>query len=115
MNLPPITIHLSGEVRLAGDYNRDGVVGAADFIVWRKALGQAGNDLAADGNGNNEIDPGDYNIWRTNFGRMAEGGAGTSSHGAVPEPASALLLLIGATIRNWRLRKSRKYRKLNRA
>ena len=37
-------------VGLAGDYNLDGIVDAADYVVWRKTLGQSGTDLAADGN-----------------------------------------------------------------
>ena len=34
---------------LAGDYNGDGVVDAADYTVWRDTFGQTGADLAADG------------------------------------------------------------------
>ena len=56
--------------RLAGDYNRDGVVDAADYVVWRKTLG-SDTELAADGSRNGVIDPADYELWRANFGAIA--------------------------------------------
>ena len=55
-------------VALAGDYNLDGTVNAADYTVWRDTLGST-TSLAADGNGNNAIDTGDYGVWKQNFGR----------------------------------------------
>ena len=55
-------------VRLAGDYNQDDAVDTADYVVWRKMLGQTGTALAADGNGNGEIDAGDYDVWTANLG-----------------------------------------------
>ena len=51
-----------------GDYNGDGVVDSADYIVWRNEDGtQAG-----------------YDIWRENFGRTM--GHGSLSNADVPEP-----------------------------
>ena len=47
----------------AYDYNHNGVVDGADYVVWRNTLGQMGPGLAADGNHNNEIDHGDYDLW----------------------------------------------------
>ncbi len=52
-----------------GDYNFDGSVDAADYTVFRDTLGQTGNDLAADGDGNGVVDGADYLVWRNNFGR----------------------------------------------
>ena len=49
---------------LAGDYNHDGAVDAADYVVWRDTDGQSGMDLPADGDSNNIIDDGDYQVWR---------------------------------------------------
>jgi hypothetical protein len=55
---------------LVGDYNLDNVVDAADYIVWRKTLG---NSVAiytgADGSGDGIVGPEDHNVWRANFGR----------------------------------------------
>ena len=86
-----------------GDYNGDGTVDAADYSVWRDSFGSA-TDLRADGNGNGVIDDGDYDVWKSLFGSTY--GSGTGSLVAVPEPASAVLLLAGllATIGCWRRR-----------
>ncbi|MEX2309805.1 MAG: SUMF1/EgtB/PvdO family nonheme iron enzyme [Pirellulales bacterium] len=61
---------------LAGDFNNDGSVDAADYVVWRKDSGT----------------PAEYNDWWSNFGMTAPGG-GSSAAAAVPEPATLLLLL----------------------
>ena len=71
---------------IPGDFNNDGRVDAADYVVWRK-------------NGGSHSD---YNTWRANFGQSlvvgtsatAPGSAGGSS--AVPEPTALVLLLIAA-------------------
>ena len=39
LDLAPITIHLVAVIGLAGDYNGDGTVDAADYTVWRDKLG----------------------------------------------------------------------------
>jgi len=46
------------------DYNGDGIVDAADYVVWRK---------------NNINGPAGYDAWRTAFGGPGGGGGGTSS------------------------------------
>jgi hypothetical protein len=79
---------------LAGDYNRDRTVDAADYAVWREQLGEEGRYLVADGNRNGTIDQGDYETWRANFGRTGNGGLASSAGGlAVPEPGPAAMLL----------------------
>ena len=49
---------------LEGDYNQDGAVDAADYVVWRDTHGQSGVGLPADGDSNNIVDDGDYQVWR---------------------------------------------------
>ena len=72
---------------LAGDYNRDGVVNAADYLLWRKSLGATVTRFAgADGDGSGVIDVADYLRWRTNYGATA--GVGTAVALSVPEPAT---------------------------
>ena len=87
-----------------GDYNSDGIVDAADYVVWRNSLGQLGSQLPADGNGNNEIDAGDYDVWRANFGRTAATGPLAGLNLPEPQSAAILLVVISATFgrgRRW--------------
>ncbi len=57
----------SAVVSPVGDYNRDGTVNAADYTVWRNALGST-TELAADGNGDNLVNEDDYAIWKDHLG-----------------------------------------------
>ena len=66
---------------LAGDFNGNGEVDAADYTVWRDSLGAnvATPYMGADGNGNGVIDQADYDVWLANFGTTLPspgGGAG---------------------------------------
>jgi hypothetical protein len=54
-------------VALAGDYNLDGTVDAADEIIWRKTKGSKTN-LQADGNHDGQVDEADHELWRKHFG-----------------------------------------------
>lgn len=57
---------------LPGDYNRDGIADAADYIVWRKTQGtRLGAYSGADGNGNGVVDGDDHGVWRAHFGQTA--------------------------------------------
>jgi hypothetical protein len=82
------------QVLLPGDYNLNGVVDAADYALWRDTLGQMGQDLAADGNGDGSIDAADYDVWRIHFGNMANSGASFAKLVRVPEPTSAVMLIM---------------------
>jgi hypothetical protein len=82
---------------LTGDYNRNGVVDAADYVVWRNTLGQTSTGLPADGNGNGMIDAGDYNVWRANSGRSFGGAAASATLAAVPEPAAWVMVAMCCT------------------
>jgi hypothetical protein len=84
----------------AGDYNRNGIVDMADYVLWRNTrLTAVTAGTGADGNNNGLIDDNDFAIWRSNFGnvRGTISGSGSASllPGGVPEPASGFLLLYG--------------------
>jgi hypothetical protein len=76
---------------LAGDYNRNGVVDAADYIVWRDLFGQSGAELAADGDGNGTVNDGDYDFWSARFGDV-DTSAANSLTASVPEVTTSQLL-----------------------
>lgn len=53
----------------AGDFNGDGSVDAADYTVWRDALGAAATPFrGADGDGDGLVTTHDYGLWRANYG-----------------------------------------------
>jgi cyclophilin family peptidyl-prolyl cis-trans isomerase len=79
-----------------GDYNGNGKVDSADYVLWRNSqkAGVIGAGLLGDGNQNGVVDGDDYNIWRDHFDNTAIAGMGQSS---LPEPSTgglALLILI---------------------
>jgi hypothetical protein len=56
---------------LLGDYNQDGIVDAADYVVWRKSQGTTvAKYTGADGSGNGVVDQDDYGVWRAHVGQM---------------------------------------------
>lgn len=58
-----------------GDFNKDYVVDAADYVMWRKT----------------DCTPEAFDIWRAHFGEIA--GAGAWS-GSIPEPSSLYVILV---------------------
>ena len=79
---------------LTGDYNNNGTVDAADYVLWRNG-GPLMNDSTPAG-----VGPEDYGVWRANFGRTA--GPGSAAATAVPEPSSVLLLCMASIGLVWR-------------
>jgi hypothetical protein len=75
---------------LAGDYNSNGIVDAADYTVWRDNVGAPAGSLANDTTGA-VIGANQFTLWRSNYGATSAG-LGV----AVPEPGSLLLMIIGA-------------------
>jgi hypothetical protein len=61
-----------------GDYNDDGFVDGADFLVWQR------------GESPNSLDPGDLEAWKTNYGTSPAAVA----VGAVPEPTTLGLAVV---------------------
>jgi hypothetical protein len=82
----------SGVPVLAGDYNKNGTVDAADYVVWRK----------------NDGTPAGYTAWRTHFGQSTGSSSGASADTAVPEPATFVLLIVTAGSYFRRCRRHRK-------
>ncbi len=77
-----ITLSVTGASAPDGDYNNNGVVDAADYVLWRKNPSAFGGD------------PAGFNTWKTTFGQASPG---AGSGGAVPEPASFAIIMLGLT------------------
>ena len=75
---------------LAGDYNSNGIVDAADYVVWRRNVG--GTTLAnRDSQSSGPVGAADYEAWRSRLGQRVGGGAtGLSNVSSVPEPGGCL-------------------------
>jgi hypothetical protein len=93
------------------DYNDDGQVDAADYVLWRKNFGSTGTpgSIAGDGTSNDllgvpdgKVDQFDYDFWKSRFGNPQGSGGGSGlnvSNISVPEPASTIL--IGVALLSW--------------
>ena len=87
---------------IAGDYNSDGKVDAADYVVWRNAVGQPAGTLPNDTAGG-VIGAAQYSLWTANFGQPPGSGSAIGT-AAVPEPAGLVLLLVGI-VGLWQVRR----------
>jgi T5SS/PEP-CTERM-associated repeat protein len=83
---------------LPGDYNQNGVVDAADYVVWRDNEGTS-NDLPNDEIGG-MIGQAHYDQWRAHFGQTSGSGSALTpaetTSANVPEPATWVLLVLAA-------------------
>jgi hypothetical protein len=82
----------SAVARVPGDFNNDGTVDSADYVVWRKGLGTT-------------YTQDDFDVWRAHFGDALNAGIGSTGAGsadslspAVPEPASIALAVAALGI-----------------
>ena len=91
---------------LPGDYNQNGIVDTADFVVWRKKVGSG---ISLPNDDTTGVGPDDYTRWRENFGQTL-GSNGNGSDfligSAVPEASSVRLLIVamclGGVFRRYR-------------
>jgi hypothetical protein len=81
----------TGAPGLLGDYNQDGKVDAADYVIWRNNSGTL-NVLPNDAFGG-VIGPSQYNQWRSHFGQSAGTGSDLGPV-AVPEPVAGSMAVV---------------------
>ena len=72
---------------VAGDYNNNGTVDAADYVLWRNG-GPLQNEVHNPGTVSIE----DYNEWKARFGKP---GSGSGVNAGVPEPTTLAMLMLG--------------------
>jgi hypothetical protein len=78
-------------VGVPGDYNDNGIVDAADYVVWRK-----GGPLLFEVDTPGTVNEADYTAWRARFGQTTAGaGSGSLTITAVPEPATMVFAVLG--------------------
>ncbi len=89
-----VAANLVPQAIVAGDYNSDGVVDAADYVAWRHNLGSE-VEVEIDGDHSGIVDDADLHVWRGHFGEHEAAGA-LAGPNAVPEPSALILLLLAA-------------------
>jgi T5SS/PEP-CTERM-associated repeat protein len=90
-NPTSVVLNVIGSPILVGDYNNNGTVDAADYVVWRENNNTA-TTLPNDPTPG--VDNSDYLAWRANFGAT---GSGAGAAVTVPEPG-AIILIAGALL-----------------
>jgi autotransporter-associated beta strand protein len=86
-----------------GDYNNDGKVDSADYVVWRRKIG-ATTLTNRDPNNTGAVGQADYVAWRAHFGQTAVNASGlgdnlaSGNESAIPEPSTALFASFFAII-----------------
>lgn len=88
---------VEGLSEVAGDYNSDGTVDAADYTVWRDNVGAPAGTLPNDPAGGT-IGPTHYTQWVQNYAALSSSTAFSRS-ASVPEPGAAVLMALAAATR----------------
>jgi fibronectin-binding autotransporter adhesin len=79
---------------LPGDYNGNGAVDAADYVLWRNG-GPLLNEVVDSGS----VTSGDYTAWRARFGNTSAGtGVEITPSSAIPEPPHPASLIVVAVM-----------------
>jgi hypothetical protein len=83
-----------------GDYNDNGIVDGADYVLWRNG-GPLQNEVDTPGS----VNAADYTAWRARFGNTSGSGTGLGGAVGVPEPSTITLgLCFGVMLVARRLR-----------
>jgi hypothetical protein len=90
----------SAPVDVLGDFNQNGKVDGADYVVWRENEGLS-ITLPNSGSLTSPVGQDHYNLWRSKFGNVS-GSASTAnlSNNAVPEP-NTLFVAIVVSVAMW--------------
>jgi hypothetical protein len=89
--MPAMSVTTLVLTTLPGDYNADGAVSAADYVVWRKNFGSS--IALPNGDDTPGVGMDDLARWRSRFGQSAAG-ASLGDIGSIPEPSNIFLFAI---------------------
>jgi hypothetical protein len=78
---------------LQGDYNGNGTIDSADYVIWRK-----GGPIQKEGDSLGVVDQLDYTFWRARFGNTSGAGTVAGVAAGVPEPSSCVLALFASLV-----------------
>jgi hypothetical protein len=86
-------------IGVPGDYNNNGVVDAADYVVWRSLNGtNATLPNEVSGTTPGQVTQEDYTAWKARFGNTSSSGSSLGAKAQVPEPTSLMLLALGSVL-----------------
>lgn len=71
------------------DFDNDGDVDGEDFLTWQQGLGVGTTNAQGDANGDSVVNAADLGVWTAQFPNAVP------AVGAVPEPASLALVVLG--------------------
>ena len=77
---PVLAVVIDAAPGIPGDFNQNGVVDMADYVIWRSAVGTTYTQS-------------DYDVWRAHFGLSV--GATAAVNSMVPEPSLYIPTVIG--------------------
>jgi hypothetical protein len=80
---------------LNADFDEDNDVDGEDFLIWQRGLGVGSTLADGDANGDNVVDAADLAVWEAQYGITPLMIATSAATSAVPEPATAVLVLLG--------------------
>jgi uncharacterized protein YjbI with pentapeptide repeats len=91
-------LYTTGQVTLVGafqaaDFDEDGTVDSGDLTLWASGFGSQGRaaHMQGDADGDSDVDGFDFLTWQRQFGTVP----GSTSASAIPEPAAAVLIVLG--------------------
>ncbi|TWU26016.1 metallophosphoesterase [Bythopirellula polymerisocia] len=76
------------------DFNGDGTVDGADFLIWQRGVNSSGGLANGDADNSGYVDGDDLGIWQTQYGTKGL----TPPLSVIPEPTTLLLVVIGLLI-----------------
>ncbi|MBA3480742.1 MAG: autotransporter-associated beta strand repeat-containing protein [Pirellulales bacterium] len=91
-----VTTFIAPPTPLAGDFDGNGTVEAADLTAWQNGYGMPNGANAGNGDGDadGDVDGNDFLVWQQNLGMTQSTTASAANAAAAPEPTGVVLMLL---------------------